>query len=42
MKPFTKMNKIVLLDLKKVLDQRYQDFKSQNLKVDMSRGKTCK
>ena len=42
MKPFTKMNKNELLDLKKVLDQRYQDFKSQNLKLDMSRGKPCK
>ena len=36
------MNKNELLDLKKVLDQRYQDFKSQNLKLDMSRGKPCK
>ncbi|WP_027089527.1 aminotransferase class I/II-fold pyridoxal phosphate-dependent enzyme [Thomasclavelia saccharogumia] len=42
MKPFTKMNKNELLDLKKILDQRYQDFKSQNLKLDMSRGKPCK
>lgn len=42
MKPFTKMNENELLDLKKVLDQSYQDFKSQNLKLDMSRGKPCK
>ena len=42
MKPFTKMNENELLDLKKALDQKYQEFKAQNLKLDMSRGKPCK
>lgn len=42
MKPFTKMNENELLDLKNTLDQKYQEFKAQNLKLDMSRGKPCK
>ena len=41
MKAFTEMNKNELLDLKKTLDQKYQEFKAQNLKLDMSRGKPC-
>ena len=41
MKAFTKMNKDELLTLKKSLEQRYQEFKALDLKLDMSRGKPC-
>ena len=41
MKPFTKLNKEELLEVKKTLDLQYQEFKKQNLKLDMSRGKPC-
>lgn len=41
MKAFTKMNKNELLDLKRILEQRYQQFKDENLALDMSRGKPC-
>lgn len=41
MKAFTKLNKDELLTLKKTLDQRYQEFKALDLKLDMSRGKPC-
>lgn len=41
MKPFTKLNKKELLEIKNTLDLRYQEFKKQKLKLDMSRGKPC-
>lgn len=41
MKPFTKLNKKELLEIKNTLDLQYQEFKKQNLKLDMSRGKPC-
>ena len=39
MKPFTKLNKKELLEIKNTLDLQYQEFKKQDLKLDMSRGK---
>lgn len=39
MKPFSELNKEELLNIKKTLEQQYQEFKQQNLKLDMSRGK---
>ena len=41
MKPFTKLNKKELLEIKNTLDLQYQEFKKQDLKLDMSRGKPC-
>ena len=41
MKPFTKLNKKELLEIKNTLDLQYQEFKKQKLKLDMSRGKPC-
>ena len=41
MKPFTKLNKKELLEIKNTLDLQYQEFKKQKLKLDMSRGKRC-
>lgn len=39
---YTEMTKEQLLEEKKALDARYADFKAQNLKLDMSRGKPSK
>lgn len=39
MKAFSQMNNNELSELKAVLEKRYQDFKAQSLKLDMSRGK---
>ena len=41
MKPFTKLNKKELLEIKNTLDLQYQEFKKQKLKLDMSLGKPC-
>ncbi len=41
MKPFNKLNKKELLEIKNTLDLQYQEFKKQKLKLDMSRGKPC-
>ena len=41
MKPFTKLNKKELLEIKNTLDLQYQEFKKQKLKLDKSRGKPC-
>lgn len=39
MKAFSQMNNNELSEIKAVLEKRYQDFKVQDLKLDMSRGK---
>lgn len=39
---FTEMDSKTLLKYREILLKRYEDFKSQNLKYDMSRGKPCK
>lgn len=41
MKAFTELNKEELLDTQNKLKKSYQEFKNQNLKLDMSRGKPC-
>lgn len=41
MKAFTELNKEELLDAQNKLIKSYQEFKNQNLKLDMSRGKPC-
>lgn len=41
MKAFTELNKKELLDAQNKLIKSYQEFKNQNLKLDMSRGKPC-
>lgn len=39
MKAFSQMNNNELSEIKAILEKRYQDFKVQDLKLDMSRGK---
>ena len=39
MKPFTKLNKKELLEIKNTLDLQYQEFNKQDLNHDLSRCK---